>query len=312
MKRFARILLRTLLVLFVLINIISAFHAYKFTHFYERNEISNKTDAQKNGWDKTKEILFGINFAKKQNNAPDSAFRSVQLTTSDSMKLAAWYVPADSAKGTVILFHGHGGNRSDVLAEADGFHKMGYHTLLVDFRAHGESQGNTCTIGVEEAADVKAAYDYITARQEKNVILWGISLGGATVARAISEYGLKPARVILEMPFGSLMDAVEGRLVIMGLPRQPLATLLTFWGGLEHGFWAFKHKPYEYAKKITMPVLLQWGQNDPRVSRREIDAIYGNITAPKQLMVYANSGHESLCKKEGDKWMTTVNTFLNQ
>ena len=42
MKRALKILLRTLVVLFVLLNVIVAFHAYKFTHFYDAGEVTIK------------------------------------------------------------------------------------------------------------------------------------------------------------------------------------------------------------------------------------------------------------------------------
>jgi uncharacterized protein len=312
MKRIIKILLRTLAVLFIFINVVSAFHAYKFTHFYNTGEVTVKPDSLKSGWDKTKEALFGINFTKRKNVfLPDSTCRTVTLTSNDSIKLEAWYFTVPAAKGTVAMFHGHGGNKSGNLNEAATFRQMGYNTLLVDLRAHGGSGGNTCTIGVDEAQDVYAAYNYIKAGGEKNIILWGISLGAATITKAVADYSdMKPAKIILEMPFGSLMDAVEGRVKLMGLPGQPLATLLTFWGGTEHGFWAFKNKPYEYAKKINCPLLLQWGKNDTRVKRSEIDAIYNNIPLQKKIVVYENCGHESLCTKETEKWTKAVSEFL--
>ncbi|MBC7866048.1 MAG: dienelactone hydrolase family protein, partial [Gloeobacteraceae cyanobacterium ES-bin-316] len=107
-----------------------------------------------------------------------------------------------------------------------------------------------------------------------------------------------------------LFDAVKGRLKIMQLPPQPLATMLTFWGGTIHGFFAFNLKPAEYAKKIECPVLLQWGKNDPRVSSAETELIYNNIIGPKKLVLYENSAHESLCKKETLKWTNEVTAFL--
>lgn len=73
---------------------------------------------------------------------------------------------------------------------------------------------------------------------------------------------MQPSKIILEMPFGSLNNAVKGRVRTMGLPEQPISTLLCFWGGAEQGFWAFNHNPYEYAQKITCPTLLQWGVNN--------------------------------------------------
>ena len=187
---------------------------------------------------------------------------------------------------------------------------MHYNTFLLDFRAHGSSEGNTCTIGVDEAEDVKLSYDYIQQQGEKNIILWGISMGAATITKAMHDYSLQPSKIILEMPFGSILGAAEGRIKMMGLPGEPLASLIIFWGGVEHAFWAFKMKPVQYVKSITCPVLIQWGQQDPRVSRGEIDDICNNIPSAKKLVLYENSGHESLCKKETQKWTAAISAFL--
>lgn len=312
MKRMFKLLFRTLVFGFVLVNVIVAFHAYKFTHFYNHGEINVKKPAEKSGWDKTKEILFGINAVKQKNTiAPDSSFQTIYLKTKDSLKLEAWYIKADSAVGTVCLFHGHGGTKSGVFKESEEFRKMRYNTLLLDFRAHGNSQGNTTTIGYDETEDVKLAYDYIKTIGEKNIVLWGISMGASTITKAIKDYRLQPKKVILEMPFGTIEDAVEGRLKLMRLPPQPIATLLTFWGGTEHGFWAFGMKPQEYVKSISCPVLLQWGKSDPRVTRAEEDILFNNIPgSDKKFVVYETAGHESLCKKEPEKWRTEVAAFL--
>ena len=312
MTRFFKFLLRSIVALFILLNIIVAFHAYKFTHFYNNGEIAIKKQEDKTGWDKAKEILFGINAVKKKNDVTtDSTFKIIYLTTKDSLKLETWYIAADSSKGTVILFHGHGGNKSGVIKEAESFNKIGYNTLLVDFRAHGSSGGNTCTIGYDESEDVKLAFDYIKANGEKNIVLWGISMGASTITKAVKDYQINPEKIILEMPFGTIKDAVRGRLKIMGLPAEPIGTLLTFWGGAEHGFWAFGMKPQEFASTIKCPVLLQWGRNDPRVSKREEDILFKNIaTANKKFVIYETAGHESLCKKEPAKWEAEVAAFL--
>ncbi len=312
MKKIFKGLLITAFTLFVLANIITAFHAYKFTHFYDAGEMMVKDPKQKTTWDKTSEILFGGKAFKQQNEKADSATETIYLSTSDNLKLEGWYNKVDSAKGTVCLFHGHGGKKSGNNTEAAAFRKIGYNTLQLDFRAHGNSQGNTCTIGYTEGEDVKLAYEFIEKKGEKNIVLWGISMGAATITQAINDYNLKAAKIILEMPYGTILEATEGRIKIMGLPAEPLGRLVTFWGGTEHGFWAFNLKPAEYAKKIKCPVLLQWGAKDPRVSKKETDAIYNNISSKKKLVVYGDCVHESLCKKENKKWVTEVNSFLVQ
>ncbi len=313
MKKFIKTLFKTILFLFILVNIITAFHAYKFTHFYDQGQVVIKPKEEQSGWDKMKDICFGINAVKGTNIQPGAGVETVVINTGDSIPLQGWYIKrAVPVKGTVILFHGHGSKKSAVMDEAAGFRELGYNTFLLDFRAHGSSGGNTCTIGFYESEDVKLAYDYIARQGEKNIILWGISMGAAAISKAMNDYSLQPTKVILEMPFGSIVQAAEGRIKMMGLPGEPLATLITFWGGTLHGFWAFGMKPAEFAKKITTPVLLQWGRHDARVTQTETDTIYNNLPGKKELVVYETAGHESLCDKEHTKWMAAVGSFLNQ
>jgi alpha-beta hydrolase superfamily lysophospholipase len=313
MRKFIKYLFRTVLLLFLLINLVTAFHAYKFTHFYNPGEVEPTSRTHKSGWALSKDILFGINAVKRQNAlVPDSALQVVKLPTSDGLEIEGWYLPATAPpKGTVVLFHGHGSTKSAVINEANAFRGMGYNSMLVDFRAHGNSSGNTCTIGYYESEEVKLAYDYIKAKGEKNIILWGISMGAAAISKAMNDYPLEPSRLILEMPFGSIMEAAGGRIKMMGLPAQPLAGFITFWGGVEHGFWAFNMNPDAFAKNIHTPTLLQWGRQDARVTQGETERIFDNLAAAKKLVVYENSGHQSLYKNEPKKWLGEVQHFLS-
>lgn len=311
MKKIFKYLLWSFFAIFILFNIVTAFHAYKLTHFYDNGSVVIKKKEDKSSWDTFKEILFGINVAKQKNaDVPDSTYQTVYIKTKDGIKLNAWHIKVDSAVGTVILFHGHASNKTNIIYEASAFRKMGYNTLLVDFRSHGSSEGNTCTIGYYESEDVKLAYDFVKGEGEKNIVLWGISMGAAAITKSVSDYNIQPQKIILEMPFGSILSAVKGRIKMMNLPAQPLATFLTFWGGTENGFWAFNMKPSEFVKKITCPTLLQWGKNDARVTQAETDGIFKNIPTAKKLVVYENSGHESLQAKETEKWIYEVSNFL--
>lgn len=323
MKKWIKRFLYFLLVLFILLNISSAFHAYKFTHFY-KNATKIKKPEEMSFGEKMSAALLGVNYPKS--TVVDSLLiihETIKIKTIDSLTLEAWHLKQPDLgdennlltikKGTVLIFHGHGSCKSALIKEANEFYKMGYEVVLTDFRAHGNSDGEVCTIGYDESKDVKAVYDYVKNTGEKNIILFGISLGAATIAKAIDEFKIAPTKVILEMPFGTLYDAVKGRVRTMKLPEQPISFLLTFWGGTEHGFWAFNHKPEEYAKSITCPVLLQWGRKDARVKETEINSIFKNITSTqKKLVVYEESGHENLCKNENQKWKENIADFLSR
>jgi len=307
-----------LLLFFVLLNILVAVQAYHATHYYNSTAtiMPKKHLTEMSGSEKLKAILFGVKVPKKK--VVDSLgvpHQTITLQTEDGLKLAAWYAGRDNdtivKKGTVVMFHGHGDCRSADIKEAEAFFAMGYRLLMVDFRAHGESDGNTCTIGYRETRDVKAAYDYAVNKGEKNIVLWGVSLGASTIIKAVHDYDIKPTKLILEMPFGTLFDAVKGFTRINHVPEEPAAVMLTFWGGLEQGFWAFGMQPEEYAKDIRCPVLLERGENDIRVTEQETQEIFKHISTQKTLVEYANCGHESLYKKDSVKWTETVTRFLS-
>ena len=311
MKTFLKRTVRVLIGLFVVLNIIAAVHAYNFTHFYDDPSLKRPNKDDMSFGQKVGAIFLGVKSPKSVNQIlPTVKYETVHLTTKDNLKLEGWHIRTTSSKGTVLLFHGHGSCKSKILDEAMYFYSLHYNVFLLDFRAHGGSEGESCTIGAKEGEDVKLAFDYIRNSGEKNIVLWGISLGAAAIAKSVNDYNIEPQRIILEMPFGSLLEAVKSRVRIMGLPSEPVSSLLTFWGGVEQGFWAFDHCPSEYVKKIKCPVLLQWGTHDGRVSKEETQEIFENIQSPKKFVPYSYSAHQSLYAKESEKWKTAVKEFL--
>ena len=217
---------------------------------------------------------------------------------------------ADSVIGTVIIFHGYSGNKSSMLDKSDVFLKLGFKTLVVDFMGSGGSEGNQTTLGYKEAEEVKTAYDYVAKNGEKNIYLFGTSMGAVAIMKSINDYNIKPSGIILECPFGSMYQTVCARFEIMNMPTFPMAGLLVFWGGIQNGFWAFGHNPTEYAKNINCPTLLLYGEQDKNVSRQEIDEIYSNFNSHKILKTYRLAGHENYLLKYRDKWIKDIRDFI--
>jgi pimeloyl-ACP methyl ester carboxylesterase len=309
-KRLVKKLLWTIGSVFLIMNIIAFFHAYKFTHFSADDKTKTKsTDLSLGG--KLKALFFGIDNPRPENKTnPKRSFDTIVLQS--NKKIECWFIPSDSdsAKGTMILFHGYGGEKSSMLHQADQFLDLGYNCLLVDFMGSGGSEGNQTTIGFKEAEEVKTCFDYIHSKGEKNIYLFGTSLGAAAILKAINDYSLSPAGIILECPFGSLYKTTCARFASMGVPKFPMAGLLVFWGGAQNGFWAFSHKPEQYAKKVTCPALLLYGEKDEKVSREEIDNIFENMKGAKTLKTFPLAAHEDYTVKYKNEWSREISTFL--
>lgn len=304
-----RRLIYGLLIVFVLANVIAYFHAYKFTHFMLDSQTKTEKPEDLSFGQKIKTLIFGINNPKPHNKQfPKTDYETVYLTS--NTQIECWDLKADSSKGTVVVFHGFSGEKSSMLDKADVFLELDYNVLLVDFMGCGGSEGNQSTIGYKEANDVKASVEYLSSKNEQNIILFGTSMGSVAIMKAVNDYELPISRIIIECPFGTMLQTVKSRFSDMGVPSFPMAHLLMFWGGFQNGFNAYKHNPTDYAKNIDYPTLLLYGEKDIKVSRQEIDDIFLNIKGEKYLKTYPEAGHENYLIKHEIEWRQDIYEFL--
>lgn len=292
-------------------NVVAFFHAYKFTHFTSDSVTKAKDSKYLSFVDECKTLLFGIDNPRPINSStPAEKFEVIRLQSNKTIE--CWSIKTDSSKGTIILFHGYCDTKSSMLDRSDEFLKLGYSTLLVDFMGSGGSDGSQTTIGFKEAEEVKTCYDYLTKQGEQKIILFGTSMGAVAISKAINDYNIQPAAIIMECPFGTMYQTTCARFNSLGIPSFPMAAILDFWGGIQNGFWAFSLKPTEYAKAIECPTLLLYGEQDKKVSRQEIDEIFSNLHCEKQLKTYYLAGHENYLKKYKQQWINDIYEFTER
>lgn len=158
------------------------------------------------------------------------------LTTAGGGRIAAWYVPAARSIGptgaTVVLAHGHGSNKSQMLAFAEPLH-ADYNLVLFDFHNHGQSPGGgPTTVGVLEQDDLRAVIDWLaTAKGPSAIALLGTSMGGAA---AVTEAVADPRvdALILDSTHATLANALQARLERAGYPLALPGAWSILLGGL--------------------------------------------------------------------------------
>lgn len=113
------------------------------------------------------------------------AFEAVSIETSDGLTLYAWYLPAVNDTG-IIIAHGAGANRGNYWELGRSLNDAGYGVLLLDLRAHGDSEGTVFTRGW---LDITASAAYLKEIGLAHVGVFGFSLGAnmALQAAALSE-----------------------------------------------------------------------------------------------------------------------------
>ncbi len=302
--------IKIIIFVFVSMNIIAGFHAYKFTHFSENEINKTKSPEKLTAFEKVKALCFGINNPKpKGTKFPSQKFETIKLQSNKLIE--CWLIKAENPRGTVILFHGYGTEKSSNIDKSDEFLKLGFNTILVDFMGAGNSEGNQTTIGFKEAVEVKTVFDYASKNREKNIFLFGTSMGAVAIMKAINDYKINPKGIIIECPFGSIYKTTCARFNRIGVPTFPMAGLLLFWGSVENGFWNFGFNPSEFAKNIKCPTLLLYGKTDKSVSFAETVAIFKNLSGQKKLTIFENTGHENYMTKNKKKWIFEINEFFD-
>ena len=144
-----------------------------------------------------------------------------EVVRAGEVRLAGWYVPAGRGIGpagpTLVLAHGWGSNKSNMLGRAAIFHDA-YNLLLLDFRNHGQSSDAPTTQGVREAAELRAMIDWLEAEKAPaSIAVLGVSMGGAT-ALAEARGDERVDALIVESTHATLANAAQARLDGSGYP----------------------------------------------------------------------------------------------
>ncbi len=105
---------------------------------------------------------------------------------SDGTQTVGWLLSRGKTGPAVILSHGYGSNRSELLTLSFELWKSGYNVLVYDLRGHGESPVNWSGLGTYEKEDLLSAIKFLRTQKTETgqdlldgrVGLYGVDLGG--------------------------------------------------------------------------------------------------------------------------------------
>src|SRR5208282_2392668 len=105
-----------------------------------------------------------------------------------------WFFPGLRGAPTIILCHGYGSSRGELLTLVSALQDHQYNVFVFDFAAHGGNAGIT-TFGYRETDEVRAAVDTVAARNDvdpSQIGLWGYNLGAyAALREAENDHRIK-------------------------------------------------------------------------------------------------------------------------
>jgi dipeptidyl aminopeptidase/acylaminoacyl peptidase len=222
-------------------------------------------------------------------------YEDITFQSRDGLTISGWFLPSPGAKAGVVLCHGFPNNRSETLFWARMLHEHGFHMLLFDFRALGNSEGKLCTIGYHEVNDLLGALDYFEQRPEMEGLpigVFGLSMGGAvSIMTAAQDQRIRV--VATHGAYASLDRAIEqhGRF-LLGPLRSAYTRSTIYFGRRWFPVEPDQVAPVKVVEKLSpRPLLLMHGRRDLIVHPDDGRLLYESAKPPCKLIYHPRSWH---------------------
>lgn len=246
-------------------------------------------------------------------------YQEVSFASRDGVALSGWFFPARdpenpkvgaAPKGTVIQFHGNAQNMTAHCYSLAWVTLAGYNFFTFDYRGYGKSAGDPNQEGVN--LDALAAIEYVQKNVPKpagaktDMILYGQSLGGAVLARALSDVADRSRlrAVVLDSTFHSYQSAardVLSRSFVTYL-FQPLAYVLM----------SDRYSPEESIAKIApIPLLVIHGDRDETIPFKFGQKVYSLATEPKYFWHIPGGRHIDSMFRDKGKYREPLVQFMD-
>ena len=219
---------------------------------------------------------------------------NVYIKSFDGLRLYGALLENYSDK-IVICVHGFtGSGKKDFASLAQAYYKNGYNVLLVDNRAHGQSEGKYVGFGVLDRFDLRNWVKYVINRFGSNVqiFLHGISMGAATVLMASSIMPKNVRGIIADCGFTSVYEIFEYVLKRdYHLPKFPIIYLTNIMSKIRAGYGYKDVNTTAEIARSDIPILFIHGENDEFVPLWMTMKNYSHCKAYKELFIVRESEH---------------------
>jgi uncharacterized protein len=221
-------------------------------------------------------------------------FRDIRYKTPDNILISAWYIPSGLNRGTILFCHGNAGNISNRIASLKIFNRLGFNTLIFDYRGYGGSEGSPSETGTYR--DSEGAWNYLVnqiGEKEMRIIVWGRSLGGAVAVRLASVKN--PAALVVESSFSSLYNISREKACL--LPAMLLA------GGA--------YDSLSHIKKVKAPILIIHSREDRLIPYGHGKMLYENAPGIREMISIIGSHNKGFIDS-GERYTAGIEVFLKR
>lgn len=302
-----------------IVGAVSAITAAEFglaAYFYRRTMIRNETKVERTiemagtDWSKHMPFILERKVAMMKQEHYDE-----WTVSSDGLKLHGTWFPKGECKKVVICFHGYTSQgMKDYIGLSGYYLERGYSMLLVDERAHGESEGKYIGFGCLDRLDVLEWIKWIIHKcgEETEILLHGTSMGAATVLMVSGlELPTQVKGIVSDCAFTSPKEVFTHVLKsTYHMPAFPTIQLSDFINRKLSGYGLDECNAAREVKNAKIPILLIHGTGDTFVPCSMCKRIYENIASPKKMLLVEGAAHAECYYKDTAAYENALTEFI--
>ena len=249
---------------------------------------------------------------------PQQNIEKMSIVNGEGFRLSARMIYADdpSTHKYAILCHGYQGKGDWMVPHSYVFHDWGFNCLLPDWKSHGESEGKWIGMGWKDKDDLILWIDEIIKKDpEAEIVLLGISMGGATVmmTSGMEELQDNVVAIIDDCGYTNVWDAFAIQMKsLYNIPAFPLmhsASMVNNWVN------GYKLKDADSVKQLEkadpdLPMLFIYGEKDAFVPIQMLDPIFNAKRGIKEKLVVADADHGNSYVRDPELYFGTIRNFL--
>lgn len=247
-------------------------------------------------------------------NAEKLRYEDVYVESIDHLRLHGKFYHISDDAPTEILVHGY---QSIALRDFCGGLQLairaGHNALLIDQRAHGQSEGKALSFGILERYDCAVWIEYIRKRLGENsrIILVGISMGAGTVLEAGGlDLPENVVGIIADCGYTSPSDIIRKVAMDRHLPAKLIYPLVRLGGRLFGGFDMEEDSAEKAMTRCQLPVLFLHGEDDSFVPCEMSRRNYAACAGKKVLVTFPGAEHGLSYLVDPERYSRAVSDFL--
>ena len=225
----------------------------------------------------------------------EAPYERVTVRSYDNLRLVGKLYEGEPGAPLILFFHGY---RSTAERDASGGFQLcrekGWHILMVDQRALGESEGKEITFGIRERFDCQTWAEYAAKRfgPETPIFIWGISMGASTVLMA-SELPMPESvrGIVADCGFDSPSAIIKETARRKKIPEEVAGWFVGLGARIFGGFRMDEASALDSVTRARIPILLVHGEEDEIVPFEMVHALKEACATPAEILTVPGAAH---------------------